>query len=416
MSTSLLLLCAPLLAPQVGTAPSVGRANGGQHVAPAGRVLWRYSVPSTFIHHRPALGPDGTIYVNDIDGIVHAIAPDGQQRWTFDLQGLGAQGPCAVGSDGTVYVVGDPGGLDVNLYALNPDGSTKWVFNDVGAQGVIAGPAVGPDGNVYVTTEFPGSGLISLTPAGGLRFASQPNPGFFENGQLGAELAFGSSTPGGRGDRVFMAFDMIGMGTGPRLFGYDLGGGAKFSVATGGQIDPFLQPQSQPVGGPDGRVWVASNRGPVGWSLEAFDPDTGTVESSYTNAPANGMSPPTLDGAGNAYVVRSLSFLVGVSASGQELWTWFDGSILYGPVVSPDGTQLLLGGRPNFGQPGFLRAFSTQGKLLWNVDLGLEGAGALTPDSRATFAPSGTVAYITVTNPSGSSSAPSYVYALDMRP
>ena len=43
------------------------------------------------------------------------------KKWTFITGGDVRSSP-AIGSDGTIYV----GSSDENLYAINPDGSTKW--------------------------------------------------------------------------------------------------------------------------------------------------------------------------------------------------------------------------------------------------------------------------------------------------
>lgn len=411
------LVCSLALAPQAGkshaTAP---RPTSLKSIRPpATRVLWRREIPAPYALHRPAVGADGRVFVNDVNGVVHAFSPAGAPLWTFDLEGVGANGPCAVGADGSIYVVGDPAGPAVSLFALRPDGTLRWVFSDTGTQGVIAGPGVGPDGNVYVVTQLPGAGLVSLTPDGQLRWTRQASTGLFESGPLGAELAFGSSSPGGPANRVFLAFDMIGTGAGQRLFGFDLDGDEVFSVNTGAQTNNFfLQPQAQPVTGPDGRPYLTTQR-TNGWALEAYDPSSGSVLSQYQALPANGMSPPSFDAAGNAYLTRSLLFLASASPSGSERWSWTDGSILYGPTVSPDGSQLLLAGVPNFGQPGFLRAFDAQGNPLWKVDLPTE-LGPLVPDTRATFSPSGNAAYLVVQQPAGGTSAPAYLYAVDMTP
>ncbi len=64
--------------------------------------------------------------------------------------------------DGTVYVASGS-----TITAIAPDGSIRWAFTDPGnGQGVIAGPTVGPDGNIYVVTDFGGTGAFALSPSG----------------------------------------------------------------------------------------------------------------------------------------------------------------------------------------------------------------------------------------------------------
>jgi hypothetical protein len=45
-------------------------------------------------------------------------------------------------------------------------------------QGVIAGPTVGPDGNVYVISDYGGLGAFALSPAGQLLWSNSGNPTF----------------------------------------------------------------------------------------------------------------------------------------------------------------------------------------------------------------------------------------------
>src|SRR6266508_1067346 len=74
-------------------------------------------------------------------------------------------------------------------------------------------------------------------------------------------------------------------------------------------------------------------------------------------SPANGMSPPSVGPDGSIYFSRSLSFLDAVNPGGDIRWTYFDGSIIDQPRVSPDGSVVVAGDRPNFGEPGTLRGW-----------------------------------------------------------
>ena len=55
---------------------------------------------------------------------------------------------------------------------------------------MIAGPTVGPDGNIYVISDFGGLGAFALSPAGQLLWSNPGNPTFIERGQIGAEIVF----------------------------------------------------------------------------------------------------------------------------------------------------------------------------------------------------------------------------------
>ena len=82
--------------------------------------------------------------------------PTGGLKWIFN----GSGGAISVGQDGTIYV-----GSTTSIFALAPDGTLKWQFNQNPSAFLLLGPNVGPDGNIYaVGTQ--GMGVFSLTPQG----------------------------------------------------------------------------------------------------------------------------------------------------------------------------------------------------------------------------------------------------------
>ena len=88
------------------------------------------------------------------------------------------------------------------------------------------------------------------------------------------------------------------------------------------------------------------------------------------------MSPPSVGPDGSVYFSRSLAYLDSVTPNGQLRWTFFDGSIIDHPAVSPDGSIVVAGNRPNFGEPGSARAWNAStGALAWQVDLPNENGG-----------------------------------------
>ena len=125
-------------------------------LSPSGQIKWFLPIGAdSEPDSSPAIGPDGTIYVGSGSLDVYAVNPDGSLKWIFDLGDIADGFPGstqiisspAIGSDGTIYITtgnGDPTGT---LYAINPDGSQKWLFNN----GYLAGcsPAIGADGTVY---------------------------------------------------------------------------------------------------------------------------------------------------------------------------------------------------------------------------------------------------------------------------
>jgi hypothetical protein len=100
---------------------------------------------------------DGTIYA--FDGNVVALFPDGGTRWTTplpDASNPGASPQFAIGADGTLYAWSGYGNLD----ALQPDGTVLWSL-PLTTNPTAFGPAVGPDGTLYVAgLDYVGNNLV----------------------------------------------------------------------------------------------------------------------------------------------------------------------------------------------------------------------------------------------------------------
>ena len=112
----------------------------------------------------PAIGSDGTLYVGSMDGRLYAVNPDGTQKWVFTTGDIIYSSP-AISSDGTIYVGSD----DNKLYAVNPDGGQKWAFTtvdpieDVYTGRIQSSPAIGSDGTIYVSCM--GIGCVAIGKA-----------------------------------------------------------------------------------------------------------------------------------------------------------------------------------------------------------------------------------------------------------
>ena len=71
----------------------------------------------------------------------YALNPDGTPKWIYTADNFFSSPTIA--EDGTIYC----GSNDDSLYAFNPDGTAKWTFAT--GSNVVAGPAIGLDGTVY---------------------------------------------------------------------------------------------------------------------------------------------------------------------------------------------------------------------------------------------------------------------------
>lgn len=381
-----------------------------------GTVAWRYQMNGPYALHHGVTNAAGDTYVQDVLGMVYALSPSGQLLWSRDAGGL-AEGPLAITADGVIIAGGNPAGPEVFIHAINPDGSPKWTFTDPGiTQGIIAGPAVGPDGNVYAVTETIGLGVLSISGATGqLRWNDTGALPINERGQTGADISFGARTSGAAADQLAVAFDMSGSGSATGLmFVYSLGGSLRQTVAIGGDANVGqFQPVASPFGG---SIYLSSLNSAQGYRLRSYNANSGSQSWSYPQdlgPPTNALSQPTVGPDGTIYVMRNLGEVHAVNPDGSIKWVYSSANVLDTPVVSPDNQTVVVGGRITYGQPGFIRGLNaTTGALLWTINLPDESGVNMVPFSRPWFSRDSRRAYITTTLPG--SSAPGYLYAINL--
>ncbi len=348
--------------------------------------------------HRPVVGPDGGVVVASSSGDVYSLTAAGALRWVVRA---GADG-LSIGADGTVYV-----GSMNTITAIAPNGSVRWTFTEPSVgQGVIAGPTVGPGREHLRDLRLRRAGRLRALAGGSALLWSNPgNPTFSEYGQLGAEIVFGSG-------RLYAAFDEYAVGS-STMFGLSLGGTQQWASAIGGTDDPFMQQQRQPATGADGSLYLTAMGGGNGWGLRRVDPASGNVLWNYSPWPSNGMSAPSVGPNGSVYFSRSLSYLESVTPNGQSRWTFFDGSIIDHPAVSPDGSIVVAGNRPNFGEPGSVRGWNAStGALSWQVNLPNENGGYQIAYTQPRFSADSRTAYFG-TAILGGGGEYSFLYAVD---
>ncbi|MHA2658814.1 MAG: InlB B-repeat-containing protein, partial [bacterium JZ-2024 1] len=368
---------------------------------PDGKVKWRLEVDAQYIQHRPAVGPDGTVYVHDARGFLYAVTPGGALKWVFSTPG--AHGPPSVGTDGTIYA-----GAGTKIFAINPDGTLKWQFTDPNTgQGITAGPTVGPDGNIYAVTEKPGLGVFALSPVGTLLWNdTNGGVGFSDVAQLGEEIVFGPAQ-----QQLYFAFDQYGLGQFDSLFGYRMNGNQQFRVETGSLSNNLPSVQGQPAVGPNGNIWISA-----GLRLKMYHP-SGTLQWTFFDAGTSNLKHVDVGPDNVAYVVQNLSYLYAVNPNGTEKWKYTDPGILEDPIVAPNNSLVLVGGRITYGQPGFIAAVSPSGTLAWKFTLSAEHGFLVIPSSRARFSPDSSVAYIGTSRATQSTHNDfSYLYAVQTSP
>ncbi len=113
------------------------------------------------------------------------VGPQGPNvKWTFQDNSIPFWEP-VVAADGTIYVGGGYTGDLGGFYAINPDGSLKWVNNSIR---VLDSAVLGPDGQIYVIAyAYPENHpfLLALNPDGTERWRYD----WFSVDYYGAELA-----------------------------------------------------------------------------------------------------------------------------------------------------------------------------------------------------------------------------------
>ena len=110
-----------------------------------GTLRWKFAVKGD-IESSTAIGSDGTIYFGSKDGFLYALNPEGELRWKFNATTWVVSSP-AIDDDGDIYF----GSYDHHLYVLHPNGTLKWSFN--AGDMIATSPAI-YDGTVYFTTDF----------------------------------------------------------------------------------------------------------------------------------------------------------------------------------------------------------------------------------------------------------------------
>ncbi len=361
-----------------------------------GLVNWRFAVSSVRPNGQgPAVGPDGTLYVDDSRGRLYALTPDGELLWIFDgnsgVTGGGLEGPIDVAADGTIYYATNPLGAKIRVHAVNPDGTSKWMYSEVSASyRIIAGPNIGPDGNLYLVFDrahLGTRGACSLDPNGSLRWSNTGSPAVNDTGSLGHRIAFGPSA-------FYVAFNEgnVPGANANYLFGFGYDGSQQFAVSGAWQT-------GRPHARADGSFVL---RWGLNSTLRSFDASGNTqwTYSAFSNLAEPVMGP---TGVTFHHVGNGGPQLHAIAADGSNLWTVSGAQLGWMNFmgVDPNGGHLLDGGRAGFGQPGWLRSYDTSdGSLEWSIGLPREDPGSgladLVVGSDWAFTPNSSRAYAMV--------------------
>ena len=183
----------------------IGQLGALYAINPDGTLKWNAPLSGS-VNSSPAVASDGTIYIGSagdilfdridpcditteyptsdadpfypVNGHVYAINPDGTLKWDFKTSGA-VDSSAAIAPDGTIYIGSDYAkkayGVDKTtlipigslttgfLYALNPNGTLKWVTDLLG--NIKSSPAIGSDGTIYVGSDK--EDVFALNPIDG---------------------------------------------------------------------------------------------------------------------------------------------------------------------------------------------------------------------------------------------------------
>ncbi|MCH8879288.1 MAG: hypothetical protein IID34_05330 [Planctomycetes bacterium] len=350
--------------------PSGGASSGGQN-----RIRWRFQLDSQFSGQFITVAPDGTVYATDLFRL-YALSPDGGLLWV--AVNAGRRRPISLGPDGTIYTAGNL------IKAINPDGTMKWEYSSPFGSELLAGPSVGPDGNIYAVQNTWGTGLgaFALDPDGELLFSDPDNLLMASNADSNSAIVF-------RPDMFYVGIRVSATAQ-PVLNAFDFDGDHLWS---GVHSDRDLHTQTFPKLDPSGRVIAR-------WAQTGMMAITPNGDVDWVSIHPGGGMPtmPGIDATGVIYTGTYLGRkLWAIDPNGSTRWVLLSSGGLTDTVnVAPDGSIILVGGSDTFGQPGWAQAYDTaDGTFLWQVDLLSEGGinqyvcsqqPTFTPDSRTAYA------------------------------
>ncbi len=344
-----------------------------------GRLQWSFQTDSYVPWQFVSVGPDGTVYTSDDLGL-YALSPTGGLKWF--LPGAGGARPISFGADGTIYTGGTPGTL---VWAIHSDGTVRWNLPNTFGLPLLAGPNVGPDGNIYAVQDSSGGvgglGHFSLDPQGELRFSEVQ---FFSFAGGNSEITFGDGQWYGSWE-----FNASGPAT---VHTFDMDSGNVLWTAS----DIGVSANGYPVLDATGRLLLAW--GQIGVVAVSPDAEDEWISIHPSTTGTNVLLQPTVGASGIVYTGDWLGVeLWALDPGGNTVWIAPDiGHMLQDLAVTPDESLIIADGSATFGQPAWVRAFSTiDGSLVWHEELPPEnGVNQFAASWQPEFSNDGQTVYI----------------------
>jgi len=321
-----------------------------------GATLWTFRCG--WVEGGPAIDSDGTIYFGDYSGPFYALNPDGSVKWVFDdfERFSSITSTPAIGPDDTIYI----GSWDDSMYALYPNATLKWKFK---AFSTVAGsPAIADDGTVYFgTMDWPtdqGCRIYAVNADGSEKWHYETGDVIISNPAIGDDgtVYIGSM------DSYFYAMNSDGS--------------LKWRFKTEDCI------KGPPSIGDDGTVYIGSYDG----YLYALYPEDGSLKWKC-NVGYGSETNPSIGSDGTIYVGGRE--LYAVNPDGTLKWSFDLGSEDYifqsSPAISADGI-IYVGTHIGGTSGGDIIAVNSDGTLRWRQRICTEWV-----DSSPCIGPDGTV-------------------------
>lgn len=362
-------------------------------------------MPEPDIQSSAAVGPDGTIYLANQEGVLfalrdpHSSPGGGRERSTLELvwrchppQSSSWHATPALAPDGTVYLgfsrPGSRAEVEATLYALrapapgNLEAEVAWAFN-LGPGRQSSSPTLGPDGTVYVIS---GTGwLFAISPDGQVKWSVETGPALkaapalspdgqtvYVSSMNGYLYAVAAPTAPGEQASVRWKFGFgdypgrtpLVKGTPPPAGADAIGSGASPTVAPDGMVYVGANNSNFYALTPDGKLlWLFEAKREIAgiWSTAALSADNSTL---YFGANRGGIyavsrqdgsqvwrydisssvyNSPTLDAEGVLYTGSTAGHVFAIdSQSGERIFDYDAGMAVWtAPAVRPDGSLVV---------------------------------------------------------------------------